>query len=431
MSLNTQNEDITVPALSRIIFGGVLDYDGAGLYPGLELLNLVFGVQDEQLLPEKGSVKIKRRAHDFARRLVWDESFTDTKEAKEVLYDLQTEEAVRHLLSSLQLPIPSTSKSPGWDRAHFFPFTKSLIHWDARKRDGRIKLERRYLRGGGLLAFNVLRNDPDFERLGKTRQGFADLYSDNEESALEKLAETLLLRGHNDSEAVEDRLEYEGELKGDDNEELLRDGVTNILGHEELSAVARIRALMNWIAFWLILIQHSRASEYLDKTPTALICDCNSSHAQLRRASQRNLKDMEALILGAAEKAANGAELKPKQRTKIRGFFWASAATIKLLNAWRGRRHFMLGLELAETLVLAGIDGTSETPFEQFVDQWLYDRCRLVVGRTAAQKHGLLDSFDASVFEDNENSLAVQMRAAGLLTEYSDTTRMVGTGGLL
>lgn len=431
MSVDINTEGLTGPSLSRIIFGGVLDYDGAGLYPGLELLNLIFGTQDEPLLPGSDCITVKRRSHDFARRLVWDDGFTDTKEKNEVLYDIHTEEAVRHLLSSLQLPIPSTSKSPGWDRAHFFPFTKSLIHWDARKRGGRIKIERRYLRGGGALAFHVLRNDPDSTRLQKIRQGFADLYSDNAESALEKLAETLLVRGHSDSEAVEDRLESESELKGDENEDLLRDGVANILGHAELSAVARIKALMSWIAFWLILIQHSRASEYLNLPSSALICDCNSSHAQLRRASQRCLKDMEALILGAAEKAANGAEVKPKQRTKLRGFFWASAATIKLLNAWRGRRHFILGLELAETLVLAGIESTSEMPFEQFVDHWLYDRCRLVVGRTAAQKHSLLESFDASVFEDNENSLAMQMRAAGLLTEYSDTTRMVGTGGLL
>jgi hypothetical protein len=431
MSLEVNNESLTGPILSRAIFGGVLDYDGAGLYPGLELLNLVFDVQSEQFLPTGGSVNIKRKSHDFARRLVWDDGFTDAQEKHEVLYDIQTEEAVRHLLSSLQLPIPSTSKSPGWDRAHFFPFTKSLIHWDARKRGGRIRIERRYLRGGGALAYNVLRHDSDSARLKRVRQGFADLYSDNEASALEKLAETLLGRGHIDTEAVEDKLEFESAIKRDDNEDLLRDGVANILGHEKLSAVARIKALMSWVAFWLILIQHSRASEFLETPTSALICDCNASHVQLRRASQRCLKDMESLILGAVEKAANGEEVKSKQRNKLRGFFWASAATIKLLNAWRGRRHFILGLELAETLVLAGIDGTSEMPFEQFVDQWLYDKCRLVIGRSAAQKHGLLESFDASVFEDNENSLAEQMRAAGLLTEYSDTTRMVGTGGLL
>lgn len=430
MPSEIKEEKINGPDLSKKVFGGVLDYDGAGYYPGLELLNLVFGTVDGQLLPYGESVKVRKRAHDFARRLVWDEGFTDTTDKRKVLYDVETEEAVRHLLSCLQLPIPSTSKSPGWDRAHFFPFTRSLIHWDARKR-GRIKVERRYLRGGGALAFHILRNDPDPVRLDRNRKGFTELFKDNDESALEKLAGTLLSQGYIDPEGTEDKLESESHIRDDSNENLLRDGVVNILEHEELSAVARIRALMSWTAFWLLLIQHSRSSEYLSRPSSVIICDCGTSHAQLRRASQRCLKDMESLILDAVDKAAEGGQVKTQQRNKLRSFFWASAATIKLLNAWRGRRHFTLGLELAETLVLAGISRTSEMPFEAFVDDWLYEKCRLVVGRNAAEKSGMLESFDASVFEDNENHLALQMRAAGLLTEYSDATQMVGTGGLL
>ena len=140
---------------------------------------------------------------------------------------------------------------------------------------------------------------------------------------------------------------------------------------------------------------------------------------------------MESLILDAVDKALEGREISSKQRDKIRSFFWASAATIKLLNAWRGRRHFTIGLELAETLVFAGVSGTSEMSFESFVDEWLFKKCKLVIGRNAAEKDGLLEFFDSSVFEDNENHLAEQMKAAGLLTEYSDATRMIGTGGLL
>mgnify|MGYP003654980968 FL=1 len=63
--------------------------------------------------------------------------------------------------------------------------------------------------------------------------------------------------------------------------------------------------------------------------------------------------------------------------------------------------------------------------------KWLYEKCGLVVGRDAAESGGQLTSFDVSVFEDNENQLALQMKAAGLLAEYSDATRMIGTGGLL
>jgi len=430
--LNNQSEDkVNGPELSKQIFGGILDYDGAGHYPGLELLNIVYGAVDETLLPEDGLISVKKRAHDFARRLVWDEAFTDKSEKQKVLYDTETEDAVRQLLSSLQLPIPSTSKTPGWERAHFFPFTRSLIHWDARKRGGKIKVERRYLRGGGALAYHVLRKDPNPHRLNRCRAGFSSLFSDNDNSALEKLAQTLLVHGYVDPTANEDQVEADSTVFNDQDEDLLRDGVVNILEHDELSAVARIKALMNWTAFWLLLVQHRRSSKYLQTNPTVLICDCGASHAQLRRASQRCLKEIESTIMGAVDKAAEGKELKAQQRNKLRSFFWASAATIKLLNAWRGRRHFTLGLELAETLVLAALNKSTEIPYEEFVDQWLYEKCKLVIGRQAAAKSGLLESFDSSVFEDNEDHFAIQMRAAGLLTEYSDATRMVGTGGLL
>ncbi|MCG9703218.1 hypothetical protein L1D19_24455 [Vibrio natriegens] len=430
--LSSQTErKVNGPELSKQIFGGVLDYDGAGHYPGLELLNIVYGTVDEILLPEEGLVSVKKKAHDFARRLVWDEAFTDESVKQKVLYDTETEDAVRQLLSCLQLPIPSTNKIPGWERAHFFPFTRSLIHWDARKRGEKIKVERRYLRGGGALAFHVLRKDHDPNRLNRCRAGFSALFADNDNSALEKLAQTLLNQGYVDSIGSEDQVEADSVAFNDSDEDVFRDGIVNILEHYELSAVARIKALMNWTAFWLLLVQHRRSSSYLQARPSVLICDCGASHAQLRRASQRCLKEVEGTIMGAIDKAVEGRELKAQQRNKLRSFFWSTAATIKLLNAWRGRRHFTVGLELAETLVLAALNKSAEMPYEEFVDKWLYEKCKLVIGRKAAEKSGLLESFDSSVFEDNEDHFAIQMKAAGLLTEYSDATRMVGTGGLL
>jgi hypothetical protein len=409
--------------LSRDIFGGVLDYDGAGHYPGLELLNLVFSTESSQILPSEPLIALRRRAHDFARRLVWDESFQDNDSKRAVLYDTETEEAIKQLLSCLQLPIPSLNKAPGWERAHFFPFTESLIHWDARKRGGKIKIERRYLRGGGALAFHVLRKDKQRERLAKIRTGFVDLFSDSKDSALEKLASTLLSKGFQDQNAVTDHIEASSSLRHDEQEELFRNGVLNILEHKELSSVSRIKSIMTWTAFWLVITQNIRATEFLNIPVNSIICDCGSSHPQLKRASQR--------CLDSVEKASENGSISKQQKNKVRGFFWATAATINLLNAWRGRRHFTLGLELIETLVLAATSGSSEISFEYFVDDWLYQKCNLVVGRAAAERSGKLNFFDSSVFEDNENHLALQMKAAGLLTEYSDATRMVGTGGLL
>jgi hypothetical protein len=141
---------------------------------------------------------------------------------------------------------------------------------------------------------------------------------------------------------------------------------------------------------------------------------------------------MQGLLLNAVDTLAASKEgsLARKRKNNMRGFFWATAATIKLLNAWRGRRHFTLGLDILETLVLAACTEKQEMAFDQFTDEWLFRKCGIVVGRKAAEGSGLLSSLDASIFEDNENQLVNQMSAAGLLTQYSDATRMVSTGGL-
>ena len=43
-----------------------------------------------------------------------------------------------------------------------------------------------------------------------------------------------------------------------------------------------------------------------------------------------------------------------------------------------------------------------------------------------AEKSDLLNRFDGAIFEDNETKLSEHLLAAGLLTQYSDATRMVG-----
>lgn len=419
---------------SQLVFSGVLDEDGSGFYPGLELLNLVYGDNGSQLLPNTDKVYVQRRSHDFARRIVWDEEFTDENIKREVLINHSTELAMSQLLSCLQLPIPGLVKNPTWSRAHFFPYTKSLIHWDAKfksKKQTNVKLERIYLRGGGALAFHILRKDSDLTRLDRIRAGFEKLYTESDQSALEQLAGTLLTHSQNDESTTVDEIEAKSGSRNDADEDLYRDGVLNILEHEELAAVVRIRSLINWTGFWLVLIQHRRASEYLEKEKTFLICDCGAQQAQLRLASQRCLKSIHNNIIDAVELASEGEELSQKQKNKIKNFFWSTASTVKLLNSRKGRKHFILGLELVETLVLAATKGRSEITFTNFVDEWLYGKCKLIVGRKAAESNGHLEQFDACVFEDNANHLAIQMKAAGFLNEYSDATKMVGTGGLL
>lgn len=412
------------PEVSRALFGGVLDFDAAGHYPGLELLNFVYCGEGEELLPPGDSVSISRRSHDFGRRLVWDGGFKDDPRRHNVLLDDDdAEETLRELLRCLQLEIPNGTKEPKWSRAHFFPYTPSLIHWDARERYGDIRLERLYLRGGGALAFKILRTDQNAPRLQRIRDGFKQLYSATAGSPLEILADFINQQSKTDSQPVLDEIEKATRANIDDFEDVFRNGILNILEQRDATSVAKIRAVMGWTSLWLVLMQHRRARQSLGLEESPIICDCGAGSPQLRRVSQRCLQE----VLGNIVKAVVGVEPKiaHAQRNKIRSFFWATAAANGFLNAWRGRKHFTLSVDALEMIVLATIPTGTEMPFDQFATEVLYDFLGIAVGRGAAEDSGLVNSIDASIFEENETQLALQMIAAGLVTQYSDATRMV------
>ncbi|MEO9651654.1 MAG: hypothetical protein ABJ360_17385 [Roseobacter sp.] len=413
--------------VSRELFGGVLDFDAAGYYPGLELLNLVFCGPSGDPLPEGDVVMVTRRSHDFGRRLVWDDGFKDDPRRHNVLLDdYNAEVTLRELLRCLQLEIPSGAKNPKWSRAHFFPYTPSLIHWDAtlrsRKKDP-ISIERIYLRGGGALAFKILRVDPDSKRLERNRKGFKALYAATSESPLEVLADFINGQSKSDEQPVRDEIEKTSHANLDDFENIFRDGILTILEQQSVTSVAKVRAVIGWTALWLVLMQNRRARKSLCLPDSPIVCDCGAGSPQLRRVSQRCLQDALGNVVNAVEKAEPS--ISSPQRNKVRSFFWATAAALGFLNAWRGRKHFTFSVDALEMIVLATIPTGQEMPFERFVTEVLYERLGIAVGRGAAEASGLVNSIDASIFEENEAQLALQMIAAGLVTQYSDATRMV------
>jgi hypothetical protein len=412
------------PEVSRELFGGVLEFDAAGHYPGLELLNFVYCSEGEDPLPAEEIIKIKRRSHDFGRRLVWDGNFkTDPRRHDVLLDDKSAEETMRELLRCLQLEIPSGTKEPKWSRAHFFPYTPSLIHWDARERYGKIGMERLYLRGGGALAFKILRSDQDSARIQRIRVGFKELYSATAESPLEILAEFINGQSKSDEKPVLDDIEQATRTNIDEFENVYRDGVLNVLEQKDATSVAKVRAVMGWTGLWLVLMQNRRARHSLSLEKSPIVCDCGASSPQLRRVSQRCLQEALDNIVSAVVNVAP--KLPNVRRNNIRSFFWATAAANGFLNAWRGRKHFTLSVDALEMVVLATIPAGLEMPYERFVTDVLYGHLGIAVGRGAAEASGLINSIDASIFEENESQLALQMIAAGLVTQYSDATRMV------
>ena len=120
---------VKAPRITTAVFGGVFDVDGAGHYPGLELINFVVCSTDG-VLPPNGPARLRRATHDFARRLVTDHLTPDQRKA--VLMDAHSAQAVSRLLRCLELEVPNAVKTKSWERTHFFPYTRSLVHWDAR-----------------------------------------------------------------------------------------------------------------------------------------------------------------------------------------------------------------------------------------------------------------------------------------------------------
>lgn len=423
------------PDISHELFGGVLVADGAGHYPGLELLNLIYGCQSG-ILPDEEAPRYIRTSHDFARRLVWDSENFANNLAKSAFLGDDATTTLAYLFGSLQLNVPDRG-SKNWEAAHFFPYTRSLVHWDARNsrrvRQGesaRAQIERRYLRGGGALAHKVLRQDSDRDRLELIRIGFGSLMPESHSTALDTLAAALATHGQL-PDPVTDDIEQRAEPRNDTLDDHYRNGIKSILSHSGLSSTSRVKATINWTGFWLAICQADRSASRLGDQAPKVVVDCGSGPSQLRRESSRALKDITAQLGGAAQDClSDGVELKSKSRQDIVGFFTRTCAWIGLLNSFKGRRHFVVKLDLLEALVMAHVPAGTERSFEDFIAT-LCSNYGLVIGRDAAARSNLLTYLDASVFEDNEEAFASQLYAAGLVHAYSDATRMVGTRTLV
>ena len=433
LSETANGKEKKIPTVSTSLFGGILVSDGAGYYPGLELLNLVYGVKGGEILPPPGEQAFLRRSHEFARKLVWDRGFHAHPNSGLLVGD-GTQGVLKHLFKCLQLRIPNMNKEPEWHRAHFFPYTRSLIHWDARiakKKSTEIAIERRYLRGAGAYAFKVLRSpSPVLEDL---KEAFQNLFP-TVPTPLERLSDVMdqnSLRTAGNEQKGD--LEEDTLLFGDEEEATFRMGTLNILTQDGLSVTARVSGLLSWVGFCLAVSQLRRACNSLGREQVPILVDCGSAPGQLRRDSADALNRAVSTIKEAVEEEARkrGMEkLKPIERTKVSAFFTGTGATIGLVNAFTGRRYFVAGLDLLETLVMAGTTRGSEIPFGDFMREFLHRNCHLVICKDAAEENGLLDRMDSSVFEDNEHYLAERMKAQGLLSDYSDSTRMVSLRGL-
>lgn len=415
--------------LSNAIYGGIFNIDNAGSSPGIELFNFIYGVTENDMLSPDRDICPTKYGHHIARKLAHGDLEADITE--NMLQGENAEIVLGKLFASLQIQPPNIKRTTdaGWTRKPFFPFTKSLIHWDIRKNG---KIERVWMRGGGALLHKILRKDDDLERLKRIKLGFINLYSLSEGSSLHRLS--AFFRSENafsplaSSSIKPDEVERNSRANVDDFESTYRDGVLNILEHKRLTNVGKIESLVNWSGLWLALMQYRRSCDALEYyTPLPIVCDCALHASPIRRLARKQFQRAFSTIKTALDdfEQKKYKDVNEGQKNKIRGFFPSTASGMGLLNAYTGSRYFTLKIIALETIVAALVPAEDEMPFSEFVDKKLYIKLGIVVSRGAAKSAGLLEEYDGTLFEENEHGLGVQMKAAGLLTTYSDATKMI------
>ncbi|MDP2270469.1 MAG: hypothetical protein Q8K32_07020 [Archangium sp.] len=431
----------------KAAFGASLYEQGRGFYVTLELLALAWGTshRDEApaVLPARSSkeaLRVRVRGHDFARRLVADMLPPDkAKQAFGADENTSPEMTVRALLQGLIVPTNRRTAAK-WGATHLYPYVGELIHYDAVDRRTGPNIERYMMRGGGGLAHRILRTDPNQARLAITRSGLGILVSDSGGS-LGRLAAALAEQDEAKPRDFEDLLEpgetEDLDLIGDGAKNpwvhWLRQGVANILGRERLYQAKKIEALMHWVPYCIARYQLHCAANVLELPSFVLPVDMQSGGSSVREASRETLAQATGAInsaLAAMAEKKDKAHLlaRPKQtwREGSRAFFTGTLATVGALNAPSGKRHFCLRVSLLESFVLAALAPGEELPIRRFCRR-LDEEFGLAIDADAAARSPSLDFVNRADFSDNEIALRQALRSLGMLREYSDATRMVGT----
>lgn len=136
--------------------------------------------------------------------------------------------------------------------------------------------------------------------------------------------------------------------------------------------------------------------------------------------------DLKALSEGYAEALMN--VLQEDFDKNFKGVHRKLAKAVGLAAPRKGpNARFVLGDNLLKTLTLANIPPDGGMTYDEFL-QRLYIRYGLIVGIRQAQEAGLLERqrVNGEYFERNRIALLEKMKRAGLATEYSDATAVVG-----
>ncbi len=430
------------------LFGTQVQEQGKGFYVSLEFFAIIRGVirlaPTDLLSPSVDVITYERISHDFARRVAT-HTVIDNEQLARAVQGTTTLETLDALLSSLVVEIPGRRKEPEWFAAHFYPFVGELVHYDAVRRGGHRQpsIERYLFRDGGGWAYHVLRKDPDVERRTQSTELLRVLMDDSG-SALGRVVKAL----HTHDLAQAARFNDISEAETDDRDEaspwpdFLRRGVNRIAARTKSPRAKRIEQLMNWIPYCLARHELALARLELRLDREIITVDATRDTAnQLRVHSQNILNQyswqiaealtVRALALMEAETATEGREqwrrlTEPNASfTKSpKGFFLGTLGAVGALNAVAGRRHFVFKPPILEALVCATLQPEQEMEYNAFLNR-LYGDYSIVISDRTAARTGLTMDIDAAVFSANSLAFKERLEAAGLLTHYSDASRLV------
>ena len=432
-------------SVCRQAFGSLMTQQGRGYYVTLEFLAIIWGTHsvDGTVLPGPDlTAQYHRRSHDFARRIMAaDEEFLFEDDYAHLSGD-NAVEILEALLASLRIPIPNRRRLPGWLGQHLYPYVGELIHYDAVPRGAshKPKIERYVYRGAGGLVHRIVRCDPNPDRLEANRAGLKRLV-ENDGGPLGKLAEACATHDKaKDSSPFEDHTEWQCDLTPTAWTEHLRNGIRNITSRE-LVRSKQIELLMTWIPYAVARHQLDRACRILDRDPLDLPASLSLSNSPIRQSARRELDHARGIVDEALKReATTQAELsedaeverifsslagKASWRSPMVAFFTQTMATVGALNTYTGSRYLTLQMQLLEAIVCAGLPAGQTMKFDDFCHDVLWGQFRLVVDPRSASSTGMTAKIDANDLADNAEQLARDLGSLGLLTEYSDATRMV------
>lgn len=445
-------------------FGGALYQQGRGFYSALEFLAILrgevlleqleetFGAAPDRVLPVAGEVLYLRTGHDHARRLL----VADDDVVPGVFADAETREAIKSLLRGLEAPVPGRRRAPDkWQLRHFFPYPAEAIHYDAVESRNRINIERYQFRGAGGLAHKILRTDPDTLRLAEVRSRFRDLLGDSGNSVgklLSSLAKhdkvrsaaSLALSSAEEVTAAAFRDEVEErslqDFQQDANDttrdmtthwmRLLRSGVHRILHRSDLSDFDRVDDLMHWIPWCIAQHQLAMARRSIGVDENApIVFDAGHRASPVRSMARKHLGDATAVIkesllttarkMGASDLCRGSSSWWTGPRT----FYTTTMFAVGALNAHTGHRHFELRPQFLQAAVHALVG--DPLSFEQFTGEVMGEQLRIICDRESALNFASVE-LDGRQLQTNGEDLAGRLDEVGLLTAFSDSTRMVG-----